>query len=173
MVREKDLAHDDLVRLARPIADTCRAAGALVIVNGDAAAAAALGADGVHLGFRSMGAADAREMLGEKALVGRSTHDFAELDRAVLEGADYVTFGPVYDTPKKRGILAPRGEAALAQAAARSAVPVVALGGVTAARAAALRAAGAAGVACIREVLAADDEERAARALATAWGASR
>jgi len=173
MVREKDLGHDELVRLARPIADACRRAGAFVIVNHDVAAAVELDADGVHLGFRSMGVAAARAMVGERTLVGCSTHDLQELDRAILEGADYVTFGPVYDTPSKRGLLEPRGETALAEAVARSAVPVIALGGVTAERVAALRATGAAGVACIREILAADDETRAARALASAWEAAR
>src|SRR5207244_3477573 len=109
--------------------------------------ALALSADGVHLGFRSAGAAGAREMMGEVALVGRSTHDLAELDRAISEGVDYVTFGPIHDTPSKRGLLAPRGLAALAAAVRRaSSVPVLALGGVTASRARELRAAGAAGL---------------------------
>lgn len=173
MVREKDLVREDLVRLARPIGADCRRAGALFVVNHDVGAAVELDADGVHLGFRSIGVAAARAMVGEDMLVGTSTHDLAELDRAILEGADYVTFGPVYETPSKAGLLEPRGETALAHAARRSAVPVIALGGVTALRAAALRATGAAGVACIREILAADDAERAARELAAAWGAGR
>jgi len=173
MVREKDLSHADLVRLARPIADDCRRAGALFLVNHDVGAAVELKADGVHLGFRSAGVAAARAMVGEDMLVGSSTHDLAELDRAILEGADYVTFGPVYETPSKAGLLEPRGETALAQAALRSAVPVIALGGVTASHVPALRAAGAAGIACIREILASDDAERAARELAAAWGTRR
>lgn len=173
MIREKDLAHEELVRVARPVVAACRKAGALVLVNGDAEAARDLGADGVHLGFRSIGVAAARAMAGEDALVGRSTHDAAELGQAILEGADYVTFGPVYDTPSKRGILEPRGVTALAGAVRTSTVPVIALGGVTAERAAALRGTGAAGVACIREILAARDETKAARALLAAWETAR
>jgi thiamine-phosphate pyrophosphorylase len=173
MLREKDLGHEELCRLGHPIAAACRSAGALFLVNHDAQAAAELRADGVHLGFRSVGVARARAMAGEDALVGRSTHDQAELDAAILEGADYVTFGPVYDTPTKRGLLAPRGEAALRDAAGRATVPVIALGGVASANAPALRRAGAAGIACIREILAAGDETAAARRLVSAWESAR
>jgi len=113
-------------------------------------------------------------MAGDAALIGRSTHDADEIDRAVLDGADYVTFGPVYDVPSKRGRLQPRGLAALAAAVARAApTPVLALGGVTAARASKLRATGASGVACIREILAADDAEEAARRLVAGWRGAR
>jgi thiamine-phosphate diphosphorylase len=171
MLREKDLATRDLVTLGRGVAAACRAAGRLLLVNHDLAAAAELGAAGVHLGYRSAPVREARAALGDDALVGRSTHDADELARAIEDGADYVTFGPLYETPSKRGLLTPRGESALADAVAQAgALPVVALGGVTASRAAALRATGAAGVACIREILAAEDPERAARALASAWG---
>jgi thiamine-phosphate pyrophosphorylase len=174
MIREKDLARDYLVALGRPIAAACRAAGALLFVNHDVAAAAELRADGVHLGFRSVDVATARAMMGEDALVGRSTHDADEIDRAILDGADYVTFGPVFDVPKKRGLVTPRGVEALAAAALRAApTPVLALGGVTAGRAPELRAAGAAGLACIREILAADDEEAAARRLLDGWRRGR
>jgi thiamine-phosphate pyrophosphorylase len=125
----------------------------------------------VHLGYRSAPVREARAALGDEVLVGRSTHDAQELARALDEGADYVTFGPVYDTPSKRGVLPPRGEAALARAVlGADGMPVIALGGVTAAHAAALRATGAAGVACIRAILASEDPEEAARALAAAWG---
>jgi thiamine-phosphate pyrophosphorylase len=172
MLREKDLATRELVSAGRGIAAACRAAGRLLVVNHDLAAAAELGAEGVHLGYRSAAVREARAALGDEVLVGRSTHDAEELARALDEGADYVTFGPVYDTPSKRGLLTPRGARALADAVdTAGGAPVVALGGVTAAHAAALRATGAAGVACIREILAAADPEGAARALATAWGA--
>jgi thiamine-phosphate pyrophosphorylase len=174
MVREKDLPRSELVELARPIAGACRAAGALFVVNHDVEAAADLGADGVHLGFRSAGVREARAMLGSDAFVGRSTHDEAELSQALADGADYVTFGPVWDTASKRGILEARGLAALAAAVRRAApTPVVALGGVDADRAAQVRAAGAAGVACIGALLARDDEEGAARAIRSGWEGRR
>ncbi len=174
MLREKDLACAELVALGRPIAAACRAAGALLLVNHDVQAALELSADGVHLGFRSIGPAAARAMAGEDVLVGKSAHDADEIDRAVLEGADYVTFGPVYDVPGKREFLAPRGVGALASAVRRAApTPVIALGGVTAARGAELRRAGASGLACIREILTAVDPSAAARRLAAAWSGAR
>lgn len=170
MLREKDLATGDLLGIGAPVAAACRAAGALFIVNHELGAASPLGADGVHLGFRSASVAEARAMMGEDVLIGRSTHDPDEIDRAVLEGADYVTFGPVHETQKREFRLEPRGAAALGEAVVRAGpVPVIALGGITAASAAGLRRTGAAGVACIREILASDDERAAARAVVVAW----
>jgi thiamine-phosphate pyrophosphorylase len=173
VLRERDLDHDDLVAAGRPLAEACREADALFLVNHDVAAAAALRADGVHLGFRSVSIADARAIVGEDAFIGRSTHDGDELQQALDGGADYVTFGPIFDTPSKRGLLDPRGVGALTEAVRRAGTaPVLALGGVTAENVAELRRAGAAGVACIREILAADDVAAAARRLVAAWDAA-
>lgn len=174
MLREKDLPTADLVRLGRAVRDACRGAGAPFLVNGDLAAARELGADGVHLGYGAASVAEARAALGGPTLVGRSTHDSDELAAALREGADYVTFGPVWDTASKRGILDARGTARLAEAVtAAGATPVLALGGVTAARAADVRRTGAAGIACIGAVLDAPDETEAAAAICRAWEAAR
>ena len=170
MLREKDLPTGELVRVGRPVAAACREAGALFLVNHDPQAALELEADGVHVGFRSPAPQRVRAVLGERRLVGASTHDLDELAAALASGADYVTFGPVYDTPSKRGVLAPRGEDALAGAVrAAGDVPVLALGGVDASRVGALRATGVAGIAFIGAVFGADDAMRAARQLAVAW----
>lgn len=170
MLREKDLATADLVDLGRAVRDACRAAGARFVVNHDLDAARELHADGVHLGYGAASVAQARAALGDQVLVGSSTHDLGEIRTARAAGADYVTFGPVWDTPSKHGLLAPRGTAALADAvAAAGPVPVLALGGVTAARAADVRRAGAAGVACIAAILGAGDECAAAAAISRAW----
>ncbi len=173
MLREHDLGREALLELGRPLARACRERGALFLVNHAVDAVAALDADGVHLGFRSPDVAQARAIVGEGRLVGASTHDAAELARAVDDGADYVTFSPIYDTPSKRGLVAPRGTAALAQAVSLAApVPVVALGGIDVARVADVRRTGAAGIACIRAVLAAGDPREAATALRSAWEAA-
>src|SRR6185436_14817960 len=63
MLREKDLSREELLHLGRGVAAACRAVGALFVVNHDVEAAALLSADGVHLGFRSAGVAEARAML--------------------------------------------------------------------------------------------------------------
>ena len=159
MLREKDLGTADLVGLGRGVRDACRAAGAPFLVNHDLEAARELGADGVHLGYGAAAVAEARAALGADILVGRSTHELDEIREAFRAGADYATFGPVWDTPSKRGLVAPCGTSRLAEAAAAVAPrPVLALGGVTAARAAEVRRAGAAGIACIGAILGAGAE---------------
>lgn len=144
-LREKDLddrALYELTRLARAVLPpTVR-----LLVNGRADVALAAGADGVHLPADGVPAAPLRARFGPGLLIGRSTHSVEEVGRAREEGADYVTFGPVYATPGKG---APTGPAELARAAAAG-LPVFALGGVTLERFPELAAAGAAGVAAIR-----------------------
>lgn len=171
MLREKDLATDELVALGRDVARAARDGGALFVVNGDVEAALALGADGVHLGYGAPPAATARAALGPEAVIGVSTHDVDELRRAREAGADYVTFGPVFDTPSKRGLLEPRGVRATEYAVTAVApLPVVALGGIDASRPLrALRGVGVAGIAAIRALLDTDEVEAAARTLAASF----
>lgn len=148
-VREKDLddrARLDLARAAR----IALPATAMVLVNGRPDLARAAGAQGVHLPADGLPVAAARLGAGPDWRVGRSTHTLDEVRAARDEGADYVVFGPVFDTPSKTGTLAPRGLAALA-AAAGLGLPVLALGGIEDAdRAAAVLGAGAWGVAGVR-----------------------
>ena len=146
-IREKDLEDRPLWELAR------RARAALppptrLLVNGRLDVALAAGADGVHLPSDGVPAAPLRERFGPDVLIGRSAHRLEEVERARDEGADYVTFGPVYDTPGKGS---PLGLAELERAAlAAAGLPVFALGGVTLPRFGELARAGAAGVAAIR-----------------------
>lgn len=170
VLREKDLTTDALVAAGGPVRDACRAAGALFLVAHDVEAARRLAADGVQLGYGAPPVAAARAALGQEARVGCSTHDADELRRALGAGADHVTFSPVWDTPSKRGILAPRGVAALAEAVrVAGPTPVVALGGVTPERAAEVRRCGAAGMAVVGAILDAADRRAAARALVASW----
>jgi thiamine-phosphate pyrophosphorylase len=82
--------------------------------------------------------------------IGRSVHEAGEVVALAAEGAvDYVVFGPVFETPSKRGLLEPRGLAGLATAC-RAGLPVIAIGGIDASNAGSALAAGAAGVAAIR-----------------------
>ena len=172
MLRERDLATDKLVELGRPLRQICRDAGVLFMVNGDLSAAQALDADGAHLGYGAPPLTEARRTLGKGAILGASTHDEEELERSLQDGADYVTYGPVFATPKSQHEREPRGVTGLRRAVLRAGVvPVVALGGVTVARAAQLRSAGAAGVAGIRCFLATSDPHSAAAQLRAAWQA--
>jgi len=148
------------------------ARGALFIVNDDAALAAAVGADGVHLGEDDGSIDDARKELGPDRIVGVSCYnDFARAEAAVAAGADYVAFGSFYASGVKPA--ARRAELSLLQRARRLGVPVVAIGGITAGNAPDLIRAGADAVAVITAVFGLADVasvEFAARALCEAVG---
>lgn len=164
-LREKDLPARELFRLAQRLRTLTERFGARLLVNDRADVAAAAGADGVHLGVRSIPPSDARRLLGREAIIGCSTHGERELREAVEGGADFVTFGPVFATPSKAPYGPPLGVETLSRACRVSTVPVFALGGVVPANASEAIAAGAFGVALISGVLAAADPRSAAREL--------
>jgi thiamine-phosphate pyrophosphorylase len=144
-LREKDLADRDLYDLARR-ARAILPPSVRLLINGRADVALAAGADGAHLPADGVPVAALRRRFGSGMLIGRSTHRLAEVERARDEGADYVTFGPVYATPGKGP---PAGVGELSRAAAAG-VAVYALGGVTLETFGELAGAGAAGIAAIR-----------------------
>jgi thiamine-phosphate pyrophosphorylase len=166
-VREKDLPGRELLALARLLREVTRRHGQILLVNDRLDVALAAGADGVHLPAAGVLPSGARRLLGPEALVGVSCHGVGDVRRAREAGATYATFGPVYDTPSKRAYGPPAGVAALA-AAAGIGLPLVALGGVDAARAPEVVAAGARGVAAIRAWLEGSDPAAAVRALLAA-----
>jgi len=142
--------------------------GGLFIVNDDAPLAAAIGADGVHVGEDDASIVAAREIVGPDRLVGASCYDDFELARsAVAAGADYVAFGSFFPSTVKPG--ARRASTRLLGEARALGVPVVAIGGISAANAPALVDAGADAVAVITAVFDAPDVEAAARAIAACF----
>lgn len=163
-LREKDLCARDLLALARSLARVCHARGQLLLVNDRLDVAMAAGADGVHLPSAGVAPVDARRLLGPAALVGVSCHSAADVARARAGGASYATLSPIYDTPSKRAYGPPLGLAAL-RAASAAGLPLVALGGVDAARVAEVVRAGASGVAAIRAWLDPREPAAAVRAL--------
>ncbi len=165
-VRAKDLDGAELLSLARTLGGVCRAAGQRFVVNDRLDVALASGADGVHLPAAAVPPAEARRLLGA-ALVGVSCHSAADVRRARDGGADYATFGPVFDTPSKRPYGPPVGLDALRDAAGLG-LPLVALGGVSAENAREVTAAGAHGIAAIRAWLATPDAAAATAALLAA-----
>jgi thiamine-phosphate pyrophosphorylase len=169
-LRMKGAGAGAMLAAARELASACRAAGCAFIVNDRPDVARLVEADGVHLGQEDVPVAAARAVLPAGAWVGVSTHDDAELDRALAEGADYVGWGPVFETASKSGAPAARGVAALRAAVARVAgrVPVVAIGGITAENAGEVAAAGALAWAVIGDVAGAEDMKERIRRLVEA-----
>jgi len=138
---------------------------ALLIVNDDAAVAAAVGADGVHLGEGDAAIDAARAIVGRDRVIGISCYDdFARARVAVAAGADYVAFGSFFASTTKPA--ARRADLALLASARSLGVPVVAIGGITAANARALFEAGADAVAVIADVFGHDSDEAIVRAAA-------
>ena len=162
-LREKGLTTRSLYELAEKAAALTRDTETLLLVNDRADVARASGADGVHLTTRSLEAAVVRRAFGADLLIGVSTHTLEEARAARDGGADFATFGPVYDTPSKRAYGPPVGLEALREAAdALPGFPLVALGGISEETIAEVLKAGAGGVAAIRMFA---DEQRLARAL--------
>jgi thiamine-phosphate pyrophosphorylase len=167
-LREKDLEARALLELARPLREITRAAGAALFVNDRVDLALAADADGVHLGGASLAPAEVARVAPGLA-VAVSTHSRRDVETAARAGARFAVFGPIWDTPSKRPFGPPVGLEALRDAASAG-LPLLALGGVTHVNANSCTAAGAAGVACIRAVLGANDPGAAlVRLLATFW----
>jgi thiamine-phosphate pyrophosphorylase len=157
-LREKDLPARELADLAREIGQLTRAAGADLFINGRLDLALACGAQGVHLPGDGFVPEQVRA-LAPHLRVGVSTHTAEEARAAGEAGADFVVFGPVFAPLSKPGFLAPQGTEGLARAVAATAIPVLALGGVTPDRAGVCKTAGARGLACISALMRAEDPE--------------
>jgi len=152
-----------LVDVGHALREATRRTGALFLLNDRPDVARAVAADGVHLGQEDVPAAVARRVLGPSAIVGISTHDHGELTAALAADPDYVAVGPVYATVSKEAALPPRGLAIVSAARRRTALPLVAIGGITAETAAAVRDAGADSVAMIGALVRAPEVAAATR----------
>lgn len=152
-LRDPELPTRALLALGRTLRDETRAAGCALIVNDRLDLALLLDADGLHLGRRSIGVAEARALLGPDRFVSVACHSVDDVRRAATAGADAVKLSPIFASPGKGAPLGPAalGEARAALAACgKSAACLWALGGVDAENAALCFAAGADGVAAIR-----------------------
>lgn len=156
-IREKNLSANVLYELATSAAAITNATATKLLINDRSDIAAAAGADGVHLTTSSLPAAVVRKSFGEKFLIGVSTHSAAEAELARNTGADFVVFGPVFETKSKKAYGEPAGLRGLSEVSSQlSPFPVFALGGVTVENAAECFRAGALGVAAIRMLQQAD-----------------
>jgi thiamine-phosphate pyrophosphorylase len=166
-LREKDLSAAALLPLALELRDLTRQYNARLLINDRIDIALAVQADGVHLGEHSLPTDVVRQLVGPELLIGVSTHSNADISRAAEQGADFVTFGPVYATPSKADFGPPQGLKALTEACRGSSLPVFALGGITPPIAAEVREAGASGIALISAICANPDPRTAAEAFST------
>ena len=169
-LRAKDADARALVEVARALVAALPAHVPL-IVNDRADVALAAGAAGVHVGADDLPVAAVRRIAPPDFVIGASVGCDAEV--AGSRGADYVGIGPVYGTASKDDAGTAIGIDEFARLARACALPAVGIGGIDAANAAAVIAAGASGVAVIRAVFAARDPERAAAALRSALGTGR
>lgn len=150
-LREKNLTARSLYELTTRAAAITRGSATRLLVNDRADIARAAHADGVHLTTRSLEAHTIRRAFGADFLIGVSTHSVAEARAALEGGADFATFGPVFETASKRAYGPAVGLDLLQEAArALSPFPLLALGGITLDNAAAALRAGASGIAAIR-----------------------
>jgi thiamine-phosphate diphosphorylase len=136
---------------------------AWLLVNDRVDIALAVRANGVQLGARSLEVRDARALLGDGATIGCSVHDAAAALRAERDGADFLMLGTIYESASHAGHAA-AGTALVRETAERTALDVIAIGGITPERIAAVAAAGAHGVAVLGGVWRTDDPAQAAAA---------
>jgi thiamine-phosphate pyrophosphorylase len=188
-IREKDMPARELVDLVR---DAVRAADALasaagtgdgqlvprVVVNDRLDVALAAGAAGVHLGRDSVNVRDLVKWCRSGNappgfMIGVSCHSFEEARKAESAGANYIFFGPVFETPSKRAFGEPQGIARLAEICASVAIRVIAIGGADEVNAQHCVHAGAAGIAAIRMFQEASDAHVLASAVQTIQGCAR
>lgn len=165
-LRMKDAPRRVVFETAERLREMTRAAGACLIVNDHADIAAAVGADGVHLGQDDLPIEEARRVVGEQCLIGISTHSQEQALDAQQRGADYIGFGPVFPTATKDAGPA-KGVERLREVVALLRIPVVAIGGITRKNVAEVMAAGAYVPAMISDIAEARDVRAAVREVTT------
>jgi thiamine-phosphate pyrophosphorylase len=169
-LREKDLADDEQVALARMLLPMARRHRAYLTLHGEALLAGLAGVDGVHLPSGADAVA-ARALLGPNKLVGVSIHTVTEAEAVDPAAADYALAGPAFETVSKPGYGPEIGRKGLAEIARACRVPLLAIGGINTTRVAEVIATGCAGVAVMGGVMrAADPAQQAGALLATLQG---
>lgn len=169
-LREKELGRAEIERAAetfRRVADTF---SALFIVNDDPDLARSCDADGVHVGQDDIGAEQARELLGPDAIVGLSTHSEEQIAASAGRPVDYISVGPIWETPTKAGRPGV-GIELIEHAAANAPHPFFAIGGIDAGNAEQVVAAGAERLCAVRAIRDAADPAAAATELRQAFAA--
>jgi thiamine-phosphate pyrophosphorylase len=171
-LRDKEAPDDELLAAAESARDRCHAAGALFVLNDRPDLAVACGADGVHVGQDDTPVARAREIVGDDAIIGLSTHSVKQAQAGCRSGADYVAVGPVHATPTKEGRPA-IGVEPIRYAAAHVDIPWFAIGGIDAQTVGEVVHAGARRIVVVRALAHADDPQAVARDLRARMNGAR
>ncbi|SNX68836.1 thiamine-phosphate diphosphorylase [Cereibacter ovatus] len=171
-LRDKHATDADLIPVARRLVAALAPSGVPLIVNDRVTVALASDAAGLHVGQGDLAVTEARRLIGPDRLLGLSVEALDQVERLPLGIVDYVGIGPVRATASKPDHAPPIGFDGLARLVAASPVPAVAIGGLGAGDAAAVKRAGASGLAVVSAIGAAPDPEAAAQALAAEWGAA-
>ena len=156
-LREKDIATRELLSMAYVLRELTTRYGVKLFINDRLDVALAVDADGVHLGSKSIPAFAAREAAGEGMLIGASAHSIGEAIEAEEEGADFITLGPVFETPSKIKYGHPLGPGLLREIREKISIPVFAIGGIKKERVGSVLEAGASGIALISAILGSED----------------
>jgi thiamine-phosphate pyrophosphorylase len=164
-LREKDRPTREFLEIARRLRTRLDRSGIPLIVNDRVDVALAAGAAGVHLGQDDLPVAEARRLLGPKAIIGLSVETPEQAAAAEAWDVSYLGVSPVFATPTKTDTKTPWGLEGLRRLRGLSRITLVAIGGVNASNASGVLAAGADGLAVVSAVCAAPDPERAARRL--------
>jgi thiamine-phosphate pyrophosphorylase len=169
-LREKSLSRREIERSAQTFRRLCDTHSALFVVNDDPDLARICDADGVHVGQDDISAAEAREALGADAIVGLSTHSEQQIAAAAEQPVDYMSVGPIWETPTKEGRPAV-GLELIRHASANAPHPFFAIGGIDPTNAAEVVAAGARRLCVVRAIRDADDPTAVAEELRGALAA--
>ena len=164
-VRAKLLTDRELFALAEAVVWRCRVAGATCLIDDRVDIALASGADVLHLGQDDLPLPVARGIIGQRPVIGRSTHDLAQAAAAVDEQVDYFCVGPCWPTPTKPGRPSPGLDLVRATAELATDKPWFAIGGIDEERLPEVLAAGARRIVVVRAITDADDPRAAARRL--------
>ena len=161
-LRAKNWAQERVLDAAVAIQAICSAHAVQFVVNDHADIAAAIGAAGLHLGQDDLPIAEARHIFPGR--IGLSTHDLQQVRQANADGADYIGFGPVFQSDTRQ-LVPPLGASALASAVQVSDVPVVAIGGIGPAQIETIITSGAQSWAVIGAIFSAQDPRAALQSL--------
>ena len=168
-LREKAATTRAFIEEARALISLLAPHGVPLIVNDRAEVAAAVGADGVHVGQTDLPVDAVRALIGPDKLIGLSITDAEQIARPDASAADYLGIGPVHAQKTKSDASTPLGLGGFANLRRMTTKPVLAIGGVKAEDVAMLAEEGATGVAVVSAIMAAADPESAARAFIDAW----